>query len=128
MKTFGEVTAEVLRFGFSDGPQVNKARIEDWINEGQTIIARQIEGPEFQASEELTMVTGKYKYTLPTGCLRIQDIRYPELLVRLRPTDLQQFDMRGNVEGPPNRYTIWSNELWLYPTPNVTDKDRKSVV
>src|SRR5256885_526447 len=110
MKTFGEVTVEVLRFGFNDGPQVNKARIEDYVNEAQLQIARQVEAPEFQESKELQLVSGKSKYDISSySLLRVQDIYYPEMLQRLRPLDLQSFDAYGGTESPPDRYTLWKN-------------------
>lgn len=122
-KTFGDIVAEVERHGFADGPQVNKSRIENWVNEGQRQIASLIEAPEFQETEVLTMSAGKKEYTLPSGFERMQSIYYPEMTQRLRPVDLQTFDMTGSLtEGPPDRYTIYKNELWLYPTPNVADK------
>lgn len=82
------------------------------------------EAAEFQATETLTLTKGKYKYALPEGFLRVQDIYYPEMLTRLRPVDLQQFDMFGPkvIEGPPWAYTTYGSELWVYPTPfNSTD-------
>lgn len=103
-----------------DGPQVNRARIERWINEAQNQIARQVEAPEFQATENMTMKQGVWKYALTTAFLRMQDIYYPEMLTRLRPIDLQQFDLTAQqkLEGPPICYTLYAGELWLFPTPN----------
>lgn len=122
MKTFDDIVKEVLRFGFNDSPQVNKARIEDWINEAQHIVARKVSAPEFQAEETLTMVPAKEKYPLPAGFLRIISIHYPELTMHLRPIKLQTFDLLSALEGPPDRYTLWKNELWLFPTPDNSDK------
>ncbi len=120
LETFGDIINEVLNFGFNDGPQVNRGRIERWINEGQGQIARQVDAPEFQATEELTVEQGVYKYPFATGLLRIQDIYYPEMTMRLTPVDLQQFDREAAkvVEGPPVLYTTYGSELWVYPTPN----------
>lgn len=108
----------------SDGPQVNKSRIEGWVNDAQSQIARQVEAPEFQATESKTLTVGTYKYALPTDFLRMQDIYYPELINRLRPVDLQQFDMTAQTQwqGPPSMYTLYSTELWLAPTPSNADK------
>jgi hypothetical protein len=119
-ETFGEVITEVLNFGFADGPQVNRKRVENWINEGQRQIARQVEAPEFQTTEVITVIKGTYKYTLPADFLRVQDIYYGELVCRLKPIDLQQFDETAptKFEGPPENYTLYANELWVFPTPN----------
>jgi hypothetical protein len=120
LETFGECVNEVLQYGFNDGPQVNRARVERWINEGQKQIAREVEAPEFQTTQTLTLIQGQWKYQLPTDFLRMQDIYYPELVARLRPLDLQQYDMAApaKFEGPPEMYTLYANELWLFPTPN----------
>jgi hypothetical protein len=121
---FGGLVKEVLEFGFNDGPQVNKKRIEAWINEGQFQIARQVNAPEFQETAQISLVAGQYKYSLPANFLRMQDIYYPELLQRLRMVDLQQFDTMGHseasneqVRAQPEYYTLYKNELWLYPVP-----------
>lgn len=131
MKTFADVKNEVLRYGFQDGPLVNEARIEDWINEAQLQVARNVDSMVFQATEEPTMVSGEYKLALPTGFLRMASIVYPLVAVRLKPVDLQTFDsMMGaqagstgtGIEGPPVAYTIFNKELWLFPTPSNPDK------
>jgi hypothetical protein len=123
LETFGEVVNEVLQFGFNDGPQVNRKRVENWVNEAQKQIAREVEAPEFQSTENLTMIQGQWKYPLPSDFLRMQDIYYPELVARLRPLDLQQYDMAApaKFEGPPEMYTLYADELWLFPTPNSSE-------
>ena len=120
LENFGQVVNECLNYGFADGPQVNKKRIENWVNEAQFQIAREVEASEFQETEVITLKQGKYKYTLPEDFLRVQDIYYPELVCRLKPLDLQQFDATApaKFEGPPENYTIYANELWVFPTPN----------
>lgn len=117
-KNFGGLVNEVLQFGFNDGPQVNRKRIEAWLNEAQYQIAREVEGPEYQETETLVLEQGIYKYPLPPDFLRTQDIYYPNLLLRLKMCDLQQFDQTGEIFGPPGMYTLYANELWLFPTPN----------
>jgi hypothetical protein len=117
LETFGQIVNEVLQFGFNDGPQVNRRRIENWVNEGQLKIARQVDAPEFQETEEIVQQAGVWKYPLPEGFLRLQDIYYPEYTTRLRPVDLQQFDLTAPalVEGPPEIYVVYQNELWVFP-------------
>jgi hypothetical protein len=122
-QNFKGLQDEVLSFGFNDGPQVNRSRIKAWINEALRQIAREVEAPEFQATEDLEMTAGDYKYPLPGSFLRMQDIYYPEMLIRLKPVDLQRFDQSSprRVEGPPMTYTLYRNELWLFPTPGTGD-------
>lgn len=123
MRTFGDVVGEVLNFGFNDGPQVNRGRIEGWVNEAQRQLAREVEAPEFQETETILMVPGTYTYTLPADFLRVQDIAYPLLATRLKPVDQQQFDLTApsQVAGPPVLYTLYQEQLWLYPAPNSND-------
>jgi hypothetical protein len=123
METFGDIVGEVLNFGFNDGPQVNRGRVKAWVNEAQRELAREVEAPEFQETQTIPMVPGTYKYTLPANFLRVQDIVYELLSTRLRPVDQQQFDLTAPalVSGPPQIYTLYQNQLWLYPSPNSAD-------
>src|SRR2546430_3785760 len=124
LETYEDCVNEVLQYGFNDGPQVNRGRIERWVNEAQQEVAQAVDAPEFQETETLTLTQGKAKYTLPTRFLRMQTIFYPEMEMRLRPVDLQQYDRFAPkvIEGPPSIYTLYSTELWLFPTPyNSTD-------
>lgn len=116
---FAGLVNEVLNYGFNDGPQVNRGRIKAWLNEAQYQIARQVEGPEYQATEAFKIVQGTYKYPLPPDFLRMQDIWYPSFGTRLRPVDLQQFDMNAPqiFEGTPSIYALYGKEVWLYPCP-----------
>jgi hypothetical protein len=123
LETFSDIVGEVLQYGFNDGPQVNRGRIKAWVNEAQRDLAREVEAPEFQETQTIIMVPGQYKYTLPEDFLRVQDIVYELLSSRLQPVDQQQFDLTAPalVSGPPEIYTLYQNELWLYPGPDSTD-------
>ena len=130
MQNFEEVVNEVLRYGFQDGPLVNQGRIEQWVNEAQLQVARNIDAPEFEALAEQLLITGEYKYPLPSEFLRMASILYPLVAVRLKPVDLNTFDsmmsaqetsIGTGIEGPPVAYTIWNKELWLFPTPSTAD-------
>lgn len=125
MKTYGEVVAEVLRYGFDDGPQVNKARIEQWVNEAQLQVARHADAaPEFEETEEKAMTVGTYKYAQPSECLALMSIAYPAAERRLKPVDLQTFDTYsvGEINAPPLLYTTFKTEFWLFPIPTSADK------
>ena len=97
-KTFEALVKEVLEYGFNDGPQVNRARIEGWLNEAQINIARKVDAPEFQKTHTIELVQGQYKYALPEDLLRVEDVYFPELVTRLTMLDLQQFDSMGHGE------------------------------
>lgn len=122
LETYGDLVNEVLNYGFQDGPQVNKGRIEKWLNEAQRVIARKIEGPEFQAMESLATVAGTYQYALPAGFLRMESIFAPALSMRMRPVDQQAFD-RNNpmVQGTPLIYLIREKQVWFFPIPGTTE-------
>lgn len=119
LKNFLGVVNEVLQFGFNDGPQVNRGRIEGWVNEALFQIARQVDAPEFQEAAKITMVAGVWEIELPEDFLRVQDIYYPEMETRLRPVDLHQFNMNSpaTVQGAPMIYTLYKNLLLLFPAP-----------
>lgn len=120
LETFGDCVNEVLNYGFNDGPQVNRKRVENWVNEAQFQIAREVESPEFQETQVLTTKNEVYKYPLPANFLRMQDVFFPEMYGRLRPTELHQFDNQNPkaVVALPAVYTLYKNELWLFPNPN----------
>ena len=120
LETFGDTVNEVLNYGFGEGPQVNRKRVEQWVNEAQFQIARQVEGPEFQETENLTTTQGKFKYPLPSEFLRMQDIFFPEMYGKLRPATIDMFDNQAPklIEGLPSVYTLYKTEMWFYPNPN----------
>jgi hypothetical protein len=123
LETFGDIVNETLNYGFGDGPQVNRKRIETWVNNALEQVARVVEAPEYQSTQTLALTPGVFKYPLPTDFLRMQDIYYPELTWRLRPVDLQQFDRlpQAKLEGPPTMYTLYGTELWVAATPGNSD-------
>src|SRR5581483_8476439 len=97
---------------------------KQWINEAEFQIAREVEGPEFQQNYTLTLVVGTYVYPLPTNFVRMQDIAYPLMNTRLRPVDIQDFDMSSvsYVTGPPAIYTFDQGNLLLFPNPTSADQ------
>lgn len=123
LESYLDVVNEVLNYGFNDGPQVNRARVGMWVNDAQRELARQVEAPEFQETQTIAMQPGVYKYDLPAGFLRVQDVVYELLSTRLRPVDQQQFDLTAPalVTAPPQIYTLYQNQLWLYPGPGESD-------
>jgi hypothetical protein len=125
LKTFEGIVNEVLQFGFNDSPQLNRPRVEGWVNEAQLQIARQVNAPEFQELENIVMVTGVYEYELPENFLRMQDVFYPELETRLKPVDVQKFNMNNPkvVQGNPEIYTLWKNKLQIFPAPKQASNE-----
>lgn len=124
MITFLDIQNEVLRFGFNDGPQVNRARVKDWINEAQQRVARQVEGPEFQTNVNVALVNGQAVYPLPADFARIQDLSYPLYGYRLQSVDIQDYDLMVSTAqqlSNPTRYTLDQFNLMLWPTPAATD-------
>ena len=121
--TFLDLQNACLQYGFNDGPQVNRARIRDWLNEAQHAIARQVESPEFQTNLPVQLVVNQYIYPLPADFARVQDIVYPAMNYRLEPADIQDFDVTDvtQVLGPPVRYTLDQGNLFLFPNPQTAD-------
>jgi hypothetical protein len=125
LQNFLGIVNEVLNFGFNDGPQVNRGRIEAWVNEAHYQIARQVEAPEFQEAYTYNTETGVWEYPLPADFLRVQDIWYPEQEMRLRPVDLQNFNMTNPqvVAGSPAIYTLYKNMLLVFPAPQSNGEE-----
>jgi hypothetical protein len=125
LKNFLGVVNEVLQFGFNDGPQVNRGRVEGWINEAQFQIARQVEAPEFQEQAKYPLEAGVWELDLPDDFLRAQDAFIPEAENRLRPVDLQQFNMSNPslVQGVPTVYTVYKALLLIFPSPQQTTQE-----
>jgi hypothetical protein len=126
LQNFVGVVNEVLNYGFNDGPQVNRGRVEAWVNEAQFQIARQIEAPEFQEQAKYETETGVYELALPDDFLRVQDFWYPQLGMRLRGVDLQQYNQSGNpklITGVPTLYTLYKDLLLLYPAPQQGNEE-----
>lgn len=123
LESFLDIVNEVLNYGFNDGPQVNRGRVKMWVNDGQRKIAREVEAPEFQETQTVTMVPGTYRYDLPADFLRVQDVVYELLSTRLRPVDQQQFDLTApaRITAAPEIYTLYQQQLWVYPAPNTSD-------
>lgn len=121
--TYLDVVNEILSYGFNDGPQVNRQRAENWVNEAQHLIARQVEGPEFQKNVPVQLVVNQYIYALPADFARVQDVIYPAMSTRLEPTDIQDFDVTDvtQVLGPPSRYALDQGNLFLFPNPQAAD-------
>ena len=123
LSTFLDLQNAVLAYGFNDGPQVNRERIKDWLNEAQHAIARQVEGPEFQSNATIQLVLNQYSYALPADFARAQDVVYPAMSYSLQPVDIQDFDMTdvNQVLGPPARYAFDQGNLFLFPNPQTAD-------
>lgn len=124
MQNFVDIQNEVLNYGFNDGPQVNRGRIKDWINQAQRRIARQIEAPEFQVNYNLVCVPGQQAYPLPGDFSRLQDIAYPIYGFRLQGVDVQNFDTMNYsqaVQTTPSRYCLNQNNVLLWPIPAYPD-------
>lgn len=125
LKNFEGIVNEVLQFGFNDGPQVNRGRVQGWVNEALRQIARQVDAPEFQETDNLTMEVGVWELPLPGDFLRLQDVWYPEVGIRLKPLDLQQFNLRNPqvTQGAPREYTLYKDQLLLFPAPLATGEE-----
>lgn len=121
--TFVDVQNEVLNYGFADGPQVYRSRVQQWINEAEFQIAREVEGPEFQQNQTIQLIPNVYSYALPATFARVQSIAYPAMNTRLIPMDIQDFDLVDitNFSGPPAKYALDQNNLFLLPNPNSAD-------
>lgn len=104
-------------FGDTSEAQITIVEIIDWLNEAQRKIAR--DTGWIAAHVETDVIADQRGYELPPDIIVMERL---ELDGRKLPqTTLQQIDNENPThtlsEGGPDRYYVWGNTLYLYPTP-----------
>jgi hypothetical protein len=114
--TFLELQEEVLSFQFQ--PQKYRPLVKKWLNQAvrKIIIAAEIRTS--QGSETITTLAGDPSYTMPEGFARLIDFFYPAAPRLMTAKDIRDFDLLPEASGQPTAYTVRSNELFLWPTPD----------
>lgn len=117
------------QFGDESAVQVTDADITRWANDAQRYIVLNNEGL-LESIATLDALNGVQSYTLPIDCLILKSVTYKTpangSYFHLVGYPLQQFDTYidgwdGNSYGTadPNIYTVFSNQLRLFPIPNI---------
>jgi len=118
----GEIITAVQRqFGDTAEVQIFESDIIRWANHAAIDIAR--ETGCIQDHRETNSVAADGSYTLPEDFLQMRRVTFDGRT--LRPTTLETADNNwpdrevANDSGTPQSYYIWSNILYLYPTPST---------
>src|SRR5213080_2884419 len=121
IKTYANMQAEVLKYGFTAGTE-SEERIGGFLNEGLKYIANATTAPDFQESATVALTAETFEYSLPSEFLSMLSVVSKDSGRRLRPVGLQEFDSQGReIEGIPTVYAIWKTKLLVFPTPGETD-------
>jgi hypothetical protein len=122
VSTFLDIQNEVLAYGF-DATQY-RARVKNWINEGQQQIARQLELFDLFTQTTVATVVGTTTYTLPTDFVRLDsviDAALPNTLEVIPLADAIESNANGAYTGRPLFYAIGPapNSIVLSPVPDA---------
>lgn len=115
--TFKQIQDEVIAAGFSDAGY--RARIKDWINDAQGLIARQLRLRVWEQTATINLVAGTASYSLPADFLEtryIADLTNDNTLV---PVDLVDFDVLPTSTGTPDQFSARGANLLVWPTPDA---------
>lgn len=98
------------------------------INEGMQEIALASEWPWLEASTTVTMVDSQQNYDLPADfnfAIALVDNDTYEPLVYQGATEFFNRHATDATESTQSDvYTIWDDDIYLYPTPSTSDSDR----
>lgn len=107
------------RYNAEDDTFFGDDMLEDAIFDAQQILA--LEGYVIENTFQTGLVANQSAYEYPVTTLAIKDVRYNnqkiyKTTLRSDPqTDITQ------ITGTPNRYALWDNLIYLYPTPDTSD-------
>lgn len=119
---FLELQNEVLAHGFDQ--TVYRARVQRWLNEAQSRIARILELPNQYGTATITTVVGTETYNLPSDVVRINGVTNAsspsELTYVEDPADIAYNNQAGQSVGEPQYYTLSSGTtIRLSPIPDA---------
>lgn len=131
MLNLGQIKTRVKRqFGDEAGVQITDDDILRWANDGQRAVVVNNENV-LQKIEPVDLIEGQQSYTIPSTMLIVQSITCKSTdsvsYTKLEGRSLQQFDIfvdgwDGNQFGIgfPSIYTIFANEIRLFPIPSFS--------
>jgi hypothetical protein len=111
-------------FGDQSGVQIDQNDIIRWINDGQEeIVINNVGLMETTATADI--VQGQDTYSFPTDCSVIRSIRYNGYAVKYMSQSEFDLYLDGYSASPtpygqgiPSLYTVWQNQIRLFPQPN----------
>ena len=108
---------EVLARGFD--ANTYGARITQFLNDGQNLVARRVNYYVNESFELITTVGGTSTYPFPADFARIRELFATDLQTQLQPVGLRQIDRSVTTSGRPYFYALDGANIHLYPTPDV---------
>jgi hypothetical protein len=121
-----DVVLRVRRtFGDESSIQLQDADIIRWINDAQEQIAVDNEGV-METTGVADIVNNQKIYTLPSDLSVLRSLSFNGF--HLKPLNLNVFNQtvdgyqspdNNNATGNPEFFTVWNNEVWLYPVPDA---------
>lgn len=110
---------EVLNHGFD--PVVYSSRVNNWLNDGQSQIARQVNYYMSEALELETTASGTTTFPLPDDFARERSVSYTDRAGELEAVYLRDLDRSNPTSsGLPRFYAIDGQTIHLFPTPDNT--------
>jgi hypothetical protein len=113
----GQLRTEVLNRGFDPG--VYGARIDQFINDAQNLIARRVDYYINEDSQTYSTVAGTNLYPLPTNFARVRELFATDVTQIIAPVGIRDIDgSSSTTQGRPYAYALDGANLHLYPTPD----------
>ena len=122
-----DIVTRVQRiFGDQSGVQIDQNDIIRWLNDGQEEIVIANDGL-METTATADIVQGQDLYSYPADCSVLRSVRYTGYAVKYMP--LTEFDLyldgfSANPtpygQGIPSIYTVWQNQIRLFPQPNTS--------
>lgn len=104
-------------FGDPDEALITIDEINDWLNDAQLTICR--DTGWLAAHAETNIVAGQRAYQLPDEVVEVERVELDGK--KIPQTTLQMVDQEDayntSASGVPDRYYVWGNKIYLYPTP-----------
>ena len=110
------IRGEVEARGFD--PVQYGARITQFINDGQNLIARRCQYYVNETTFAFNTTTGTAVYSLPTNFARVRELFATDVNQIIRPVGLRDIDGSYPVQGRMYYYALDGANMHLYPAPD----------
>lgn len=94
----------------------------DWVKRAYAYITESYELPEALATSTVATVAGTRNYDLPADYFSVYTVRNTtedNKLIQVSPTYYDS--LATDRSDSPTHYAIFSNDIWLYPTPDAVE-------
>ena len=111
------IRQEVFNHGF-DPVLFGAARVNQYINDGQSLIARRVDWYTDENAYDISTVAGTAIIPWPADFARGRSLRDTGRQVELQAVSLRDIDRSATQQGAPIYYAIDGPNIHLYPTPD----------